>query len=109
MPMSMLRIRWGFPWLDGVGEEGSGVWNLESGRESRRRVVRIGFVPVEGRPVAVRSALSWLDLRELSHVREGAMHFGGNTWRARERGSGLGDISWRVDAYVGLKFSPIGP
>lgn len=39
--------------------------------------MRVGFVPVEGRPVAVRRVLSWVDLRAVSHVRGGggAMHF----------------------------------
>lgn len=41
--------------------------------------MRVGFVPVEGRPVAVRRVLSWMDLRAVSQVRGGggAMHFWG--------------------------------
>lgn len=45
--------------------------------------MRVGFVPVEGRPVAVRTVLSWVDLRAVSQVRGGggAMHFwGGGVW-----------------------------
>lgn len=74
--MSMLTMLWcGFS--DPFPVIGSGRANLECRRRSRRRAVRIDFVPPHGIPMEVAMAFSWETLHLASHERFGAIHCGG--------------------------------